>query len=224
MTQFESNPYASPEDQMPVSEKSTHGLSIASLICSLICCIPALGLIGAALGVFALIAIGGNAGKYKGRGLAIAGIIIGLLITVLWIPGGWFAFKLGSLGAQAVRMGEQEVPAAMQDASDGTYQPLLDLLVDQSVTEADAVTFFETVESRYGGITSVSLSTQVQPAPGEAIMPFEYSVTFDDGTTRSVTARIQIANEAGQTFEEIFNTGLLRIEIDDDEQGDLTFP
>lgn len=69
-------------------------LAVMSLVCSVLCCIPGLGGIGTVLGVAALVRIGQSQGRLAGRGLAISGIIIGLLVSTLWIA--------GALGAQAM--------------------------------------------------------------------------------------------------------------------------
>ena len=71
-------------DVFPEAER-TSVMAILSLVCSLICCIPGLGILGSLLGVFALIGIGGSRGRVGGKGLAISGIIIGILMTVIWI-------------------------------------------------------------------------------------------------------------------------------------------
>lgn len=63
----------------------TSALAVSSLVLSLICCIPGFGLFGAALGVGALMGIGGSNGRVGGRGLAAAGIIIGILVTLAWV-------------------------------------------------------------------------------------------------------------------------------------------
>lgn len=63
----------------------TSGLAVASLVCSLICCIPGLSSIGALLGVFSLINITKSGGRLGGKGLALSGIIIGVLFSVLWV-------------------------------------------------------------------------------------------------------------------------------------------
>lgn len=66
-------------------EQRTSVLAIVALVLSLICFIPGLGAIGALLGVVALILISKSAGRLVGSGFAIAGIIIGLIVTVLWV-------------------------------------------------------------------------------------------------------------------------------------------
>ncbi len=99
MTQYPS-PYAQPMEPLPPPPVSrTSGLAIASLVFSLIFCCPFLGLIGVLLGLFAL----GPTGRpgVKGRGLAIAGILIGLLVTV-----GWGLMTYGGYRAYQMVMGE----------------------------------------------------------------------------------------------------------------------
>lgn len=63
----------------------TSALAVTSLVLSLICCIPGLGILGAGLGVGALIGIGGSNGRVGGRGLAVAGIIVGVLVSLAWL-------------------------------------------------------------------------------------------------------------------------------------------
>ncbi|HED52891.1 MAG TPA: DUF4190 domain-containing protein [Phycisphaerales bacterium] len=59
-------------------------LAIMSLVCSLVCFIPGLSAIGSLLGVFALLGISKSEGRVKGTGLAVAGIVVGMLVTVIW--------------------------------------------------------------------------------------------------------------------------------------------
>ena len=80
------NPYAENSGYDGYSEpERTSALAVTSLVMSLICCIPGLGLLGAGLGVGALIGISGSRGRVGGRGVAIAGIIIGIMMSVAWV-------------------------------------------------------------------------------------------------------------------------------------------
>ncbi len=63
----------------------TSVLAILSLVCSLICFIPGLSAIGSLFGVFALLGISASKGRVKGTGLAIAGIAVGVIVSLLWI-------------------------------------------------------------------------------------------------------------------------------------------
>ncbi len=80
------NPYAGEFDgDVYEAPPRTSVLAVTSLVLSLICCIPGLGLLGSLFGVGAIIGIGNSRGRVGGRGVAVAGITIGLLVTIAWI-------------------------------------------------------------------------------------------------------------------------------------------
>jgi D-xylose transport system permease protein len=59
-------------------------LAILSLVCSLICLIPGLGLLGAILGIAALFSISRSQGAVRGNGMAVTGIIaVGMLMLIV---------------------------------------------------------------------------------------------------------------------------------------------
>jgi len=103
------NPYHSPQESQPVmmpdyGPTKTSGLAIASLVLGITsyvpgcCCV----LIGAPLAIGAavcgFIALGQiNAGRVSGKGMAIAGIVLGLSLLALHI--GAIVFQLLSGGA-----------------------------------------------------------------------------------------------------------------------------
>lgn len=74
-----------PEPFEALEESRTSVLAILSLIAGLVCFIPGVGALGVILGVAALLLIGGSGGRLSGRGLAITGIVLGLLFSMLWI-------------------------------------------------------------------------------------------------------------------------------------------
>lgn len=84
------NPYAQPEpfgagpDEY-VEPQRVSMLAVTSFVLSLICCIPGVSLIGAILGGLAIVRISQAGGRLSGRGLAIAGLVLGLLFTMLWV-------------------------------------------------------------------------------------------------------------------------------------------
>lgn len=85
------NPYPQPHSQgYPPGYASgvparTSAMAVLSLVCSLVCCIPGLSILGVLFGGMSLLAIGMSGGKVKGVGLAISGLIIGIVLTVVWI-------------------------------------------------------------------------------------------------------------------------------------------
>ncbi|MBL8761979.1 MAG: DUF4190 domain-containing protein [Phycisphaerae bacterium] len=72
-------------DSEIAAPQRTSILAILSLVCSLICLIPGTGVLAAIFGISALIGIKGSRGRVGGTGLAVAGLIVGLLFTMIWI-------------------------------------------------------------------------------------------------------------------------------------------
>ncbi|GAA4104567.1 DUF4190 domain-containing protein [Nocardioides kongjuensis] len=97
-------------DPMP---PKTDGVSIAALVTSLLCCLAPLGVI---LGIVGLSRTKG--GQRKGRGLAVAGIVIGLLMSIGSAVAGAALFLFAD---SLVTPGEAEVGQCVDvDDSDGT--------------------------------------------------------------------------------------------------------
>jgi hypothetical protein len=89
-------PRTAPANNSPVMTSSNSGLAIASLVCSLVGVVflPIIGgLLGIILAAVALAQIRIANQRVQGRGLALAGIIVGVVSVVLWV--GVLAF-LGS--------------------------------------------------------------------------------------------------------------------------------
>jgi hypothetical protein len=89
------NPYAESGFDDAISEPPrTSVMAILSLVFSLVgCCLP-IGLLGSLFGIFSLVGISGSQGRVTGKGLAIAGIIIGLITTGIW-GGAYVAMQKG---------------------------------------------------------------------------------------------------------------------------------
>lgn len=69
-------------------------MAILSLVFSLIgCCLP-IGLLGSLFGIFALVGISKSDGRVTGKGLAISGIIVGLITTGIQV-GAFLAVQSG---------------------------------------------------------------------------------------------------------------------------------
>jgi hypothetical protein len=62
---------------------TTHGLAIASLVLGIVCCIPFSGIAALITGYLAIQKIDANPQLHTGRGLAVAGMILGGLSIVI---------------------------------------------------------------------------------------------------------------------------------------------
>lgn len=149
------NPYAAynePTDTL--TQTRTSVLAILSLVCSLICCIPGLGAIAAVLGGVALLRISGSNGRRSGVGLAIAGIVIGLIVTMLW---GFFAIgamsvyeKAGKFFTPMIRTVAQDDPAKMRAA----VSPAL----GAAASDADWKRFRDAIKDELGDVSAKNVN------------------------------------------------------------------
>lgn len=84
-----SNPYTALQRDDIILERKVSVMAIVALVVALlgllVCIIPGLAGLGALLGVASLVIISQSDGRVSGRGLAIASIVIGLMVTVFQI-------------------------------------------------------------------------------------------------------------------------------------------
>jgi len=176
-------------DVFPEAER-TSVMAILSLVCSLICCIPGLGILGSLLGVFALIGIGGSRGRVGGKGLAISGIIIGILMTVIWIGAfigfnQFYAISMGRVGGAIaeVEAGDYAAARGFFDANLGTID---DSQIDafRAAYQSELGSFVETPDSLFswfGSLFDPAIGPQIQQHQGQGnVIPT--AATFDQGT------------------------------------------
>lgn len=132
-------------------ESRTSIMAVASIVCSLICCIPILtGMLGAFLGVVALFLIGSSHGRLKGRGLAFGGVVLGLLTSMLWI-----GVMLGAVRALGNYVNTGTAAFESIDAGDfaqsrAAFVPT----TDQSVSDEQIATFGQMIRDDYGGFVA----------------------------------------------------------------------
>ena len=88
---------ASPAMRPPAPLVRTHGLAAASLVCAVVGCgcpvLPAM--LAIMFGVIAATAIQRQPEQYTGRGLALAGIVLGVLLLVLQVLGFVLLYTFG---------------------------------------------------------------------------------------------------------------------------------
>lgn len=203
------NPYASPETAPPLGgweepepPQRTSLLAVASIICSIPCCVlPGMGLIGIGLGAASLGLISKSQGRLAGKPAAVTGIFLGLLVTVVH-----FAFVVGAVQGWNF-YSKQMVPAAdtaiasaaagdydaarqamTTSAGEATSDRRFRLFVDEIESRRDAIrgararigelfNAFGRVYGSYQGQQSAS-TQQMQD-----VVPVPFVIECDQGTT-----------------------------------------
>jgi hypothetical protein len=149
------NPYAAgyPADPNQIPPR-TSVLAIISLVTALLCCIPGFGVLGALLGVVATFRISGSGGRKTGMGLAIAGIIVGIVVSIIWcfvVIGGVAAMKQASQFMTA--------PVTVMTYSDASkVRATLSTTLSPQVTDAEWARFQSEISAELGVIQPVPTS------------------------------------------------------------------
>ncbi|MFG0275803.1 MAG: DUF4190 domain-containing protein [Phycisphaerales bacterium] len=149
------DPYAKDAYGFDGEPQRTSAMAVTSLVTSLGCCLPGVGLLAAMFGVLALGLIGQSQGRLSGRGPAAVGIILGLIGTVIW-----GAIGVGGLQAWTFYT-KQMAPVAeraMLAAASGDLTALQAELTPDAAGDLDPahVRFFiDTIESEQGAIQSI---------------------------------------------------------------------
>jgi hypothetical protein len=136
MTTLSGNPNPAPWE-MEGGEQKTSVMAITSLVLALICFIPGLSVLAIVMGVAALLMISKSGGKLRGGGLAVAGLLVGVLVTAVWI-----AALVGM--RQATKFFESQFIApvatslkALQAGDIAGAKKILDPAVSATLTDAD---------------------------------------------------------------------------------------
>jgi hypothetical protein len=214
MTQF-----VAPFDAGDVGEQKTSGLAIGSLVCSLICCVPVTTIPGILLGIAAMVSIGNNPAR-KGKGIAVAGILLGVIFTagqayvypkLIEFVGESMKLVMGG-PADALTAGFANDPVAFKTHFYGT---------GAQATDAEAQAFIDMLRSRYGEFQGCRFNDQIQTSPafGQPSTVFPYIMTFDNAT---VDGEAQIIWVDERTGDMVYKFGW--VIVTDPDLGDLRFP
>lgn len=218
----------------------TSVLAIGSLVCSLICCLPVIPLIGSGLGVGAIIGIGGSNGRVGGKGLAIAGIIIGVLVTIAQVAFVVTAKQGIDMGVRLIYGSADRLMTSIESGDFDAARALLTgpgaTLPDESFTDfRDAYHAeygpFQTVPTGLGDLISAytQLGSQMQnyhpTGPQNNIVPAPGY--FDNGMAVVIAQIPQNGQPTGQPGSPDFLMPLLDVRIimpDGSELGLLAGP
>jgi hypothetical protein len=194
-------------------------MATASLICSLILCCPIVTLVGVILGIVALLKIRGSA--MSGRGLAWAGIIIGILTTTLTTL---FMIIVLILTLGVLEQTPESVTTAIKAGITGDIEKFrMEFTHDAVAASDDEITsFLETITTRYGVfdkavIDMATMQAGQQPSGDEPELPIQ--LVFE---TKTISAIVVFTVAKGT--DSLIDVQIQCLLIRDPENGDVAFP
>lgn len=209
--------YESPFEQQTTGQAKTSGLAITSLVCSLIFCIPLLTpILGILFGIAGVLSIQRNPMR-KGMGLAVAGLIIGLIVGLGQVGIGYGAYHVFA------KFRDAPIPA-MQAGFSGDLAGFRSYFGSAGVaaSDAEAQAFVDELRNRYGEFQRTELDFMayqgMQPTqPGQTVFTMPWVLVFDGGRT---TVELTFDAQQQQGDEMTFRS----IRVIDAARGDLVFP
>ncbi len=145
MTQFD----AMPSESLTGPER-TSLLAILALVCALVCFIPGVGLLGVLLAVFALVGIAGSQGRLGGKGIAITALVLGLLVSLVWIGIGVGARSAWSMFEEQIAGGITQKVAAIEVGDYDTARSLFTTSAQDKLTDEAFVAFKDAYTAQLG--------------------------------------------------------------------------
>ena len=200
----------------------TSALAIMALVFSLLCFIPGAGALAIIFGGAAILFISGSRGRLGGLGMAIAGVIIGLLTTVIWL---FIVVGMLSLANEFGGMFVQPTSKMMTALESGDYataRQAFDPKLDAAVTDKQLAEFVaayhkdvgafksmpESLMEFFGSYSAVANMMQGYRGQNEFPMP----ATFENGMAVVLAGMPQGANvqqQPGGVMPKLNNLGVL---------------
>ena len=144
-------------DQFPTPTR-TSVMAIMSLVMSLLCFIPGLSVLAIIFGGAAILFISSSKGRLGGLGLAIAGVLIGLCFTVIWL-----FFLVGAMSVMkqldtALIGPSSKMMTALESKDYATARQYFDPALDTAVTDAQLGQFVSAYQAELGSFKSMPQS------------------------------------------------------------------
>lgn len=185
---------------MPPQPQQGNGWALASLITALVGgCVPVIGGLLAIL--FAFFGFRRAKTSNSGKGLAIAGLIIGLLSVA-----GWGIFGMAGLGVwKATEVNRQLSVTFMNDLSAGDISKAAKS-TDSTTVQEDEIRGMSNYVKKHGTITDItSFSFEVKETPGSSTAEVASVVTFSDGSQHTLLSRQRKVNGVWKIYEARIN-------------------
>lgn len=155
MSTFSGNPYANPSETSQPEQQKTSIAAVLSLICGIGCCIPFVTPILAMLfGTVGLIRIGISNGRLRGKGMALTGLILGIIATVAWSAVSIGGMQMvGAIYSTAIQPTDQAMQALEKDDFKG-FRAILAPAVESQLSDDDLKKFRDAYHQSAGAYTA----------------------------------------------------------------------
>lgn len=142
-------------DEIALEPRRTSVMAILSLVCGLVCVVPGMGVVAAIFGIASLVGISRSRGRVGGTGLAIAGLILGLLFSMVWIGILYVVSQGMSVVAQNLVRPTNEAFVAADNGDFSKIKALFSARAQERMRDEDLAKFHDAVKAQYGAFKRV---------------------------------------------------------------------
>jgi hypothetical protein len=164
------------------------GLAVASLVFGLLCCIPGSGLIGVILGGAGLIRIGRSEGRLTGRGMALIGLVLGLLGTLLYL-----GLTIGLMASLNALNTYGDVARALDKGDHSAVRAMLSPSTSGALSDEQIDRFAQRIRDEWGGYQGLPKGLPEWVRDYIAIMP-----TLEKGGLRTGDLGLPLLYDRGR--------------------------
>ncbi len=208
------NPYASypsNRDDYGPDYEGPQRLSIAavlSLVSSIICCIPGMGVLGVLLGLLGMMSISRSNGRLTGMPAAVIGMALGVLVTV-----GWVAIGIGA--GSAYNFWQVNITQPMSRLIEGAYAGDVTAVRTEmtvggagQVTDEEIIAFGKAMDAEFGPFQGMPSSfEETVKAIGEGFSRAQGGQQVGGGSSQSAVPMTLITDSGGVAIFGVFDPG-----------------
>ncbi len=209
------NPYAqypSNRDEYGPDYDGPQRLSIAavlSLVSSIICCIPGLGVLGVLLGLLGMMSISRSNGRLTGMPAAVVGMALGVIVTV-----GWVALGIGA--GSAYNFWQVNITQPMSRLIEGSYAGDVTAVRTEmtvggagQVTDEEIIAFGKAMDAEFGAFQGMPSSfEETVKAIGEGFSRAQGgNQQVGGGSSQSAVPMTLITDSGGVMIFGVFDPG-----------------
>lgn len=192
----------------------TSAAAVASLVMGLIFCVPGISFLAMIFGGIGIARTSG--GIRRGRGMAVAGIILGFLVSTSWLGIAWGV----SYFAPSILFVFEGPNESISAAFDGKNEEVRAVFIPESAPgDASIEKFVSTVRAEYGVFELAMPDQEDDPPFGAQKFELPFTFQFENGSVPGVIG-FEVSEEPtpGGSF---LRMSSLRLTPEDSSEGDI---
>ncbi len=130
-------------------------MAVIALVCGILGCLPFVGIIAILIGVAAIFLISSSKGRVRGTGLAVGGVVLGLIFTGIWVLVGIGAVGVVQEINRTIIVPAQAGLSGLEKGDNTAIRKMLSPTASTNITDAQITQFATDVKAEFGAFKSL---------------------------------------------------------------------